>query len=693
MKRRTVGHFFKDRGGAFAIQFALMVVPLTAATGLAIDGGRAFLARFELSSALDSAALAVGSTSSDDNAVLNAVAQKFVDENFKQAPPGSVRLTLTPTKNVVTLSGTVDVDTVFMPIMGVNHVNVSAEAEVRRGGGNVEVALVLDSTGSMAGQRMTDLKAAAKDLVDIVVSDSQSPWYSRLALISYGDNVNAGAYADAVRGAPTPGAAITAADWEASSSKTVKGASWKDGGAKNISDVTRASRATVTAAGHGFANGDYLFISGVRGMTRLNSKIFEVADATANTFALKNPANGAYINSSNYNKYKSKGTLQKCFTADCEIRVSATGHGFSAGDFVHITGVNGMYQINNNDDETWTVTAPTSDTFVLAGSDGPSSSNYSSGGKAVECFTSECEIRISAAAHGLSDGERVYITGARGMSINTSGNNSWVVSNAAADSYILSGSEGPGYSDYTGSGTSWCLTEGCRYYRFTNDSGGTLIREISTCVSERIGTHAYDDTSPLTAPVGRAYAGSGYTGCRSYGAFEPLTDDKSLLKGAINDLQTDDSTAGQIGLAWGWYMLAPDWGYLWPQSTNRPHPYGERLLSKVLVLMTDGDFNTAYCNSVVSANYGIGSSSDRINCNATNGDPFVQAQQLCTNIKASGVTIYTVGFGSGLSNGGGDFLKACATSPSHAYLAATGSELKEAFRSIAKAISLLRLSR
>ena len=59
---RSIGKFAANTRGAFAMQFALLAIPLTVCTGLAIDGGRAFLARFELASALDAAALAVGST-------------------------------------------------------------------------------------------------------------------------------------------------------------------------------------------------------------------------------------------------------------------------------------------------------------------------------------------------------------------------------------------------------------------------------------------------------------------------------------------------------------------------------------------------------------------------------------------------------------------------------------------------------
>ncbi|MBI1360961.1 MAG: hypothetical protein GC155_11845 [Alphaproteobacteria bacterium] len=693
--KRLLRRFLKDRTGAFAMQFALMVVPLMACTGLAIDGGRAFLARFELGSALDAAALAVGSTSTTDTDQLNAVARKFVDTNFHQAPPGSVQLDLDPSADVVTLKGTVQVDTFFMPIMGIGHIDVSAESEVRRGGSNIEVALVLDTTGSMAGQRMTDLKAAAKDLVDIVVSDKQTPWYSKLSLISYGDNVNLGDYADSVRGAAVDGTNISDATWKKSASRNISGATWKNGSQKSISNVTRASAAVVTSNSHGLSNGDYIYIAGVHGMTQLNNKEYLVSDVTSNTFKLKSPSSGNYINSSYYSSYSYNGTIQKCFDKDCEVQVTSSGHGFSNGDFVHIDSVHGMTDINNNYNQSWTVTNVASDTFILSGSNGPNYSDYSYSGTATECFTASCEVRVTSASHGLSNNDYVYITGVSGMTdINTSGNNSWQISDVTGSTFILDGSQGPRYSNYSNSGKAWCLKEGCEYYRFTNASGSTRVKQISDCVSERTGAHAYDDVGPDTALVSPVYPGGGsYGGCRSYAALKPLTANKDTLETAITDLDTNDSTAGHIGLAWGWYMISPNWGYLWPDDTNRPHPYGEQHLAKVLVLMTDGDFNTAYCDGVIAKNYGVDSSSYRINCNATNGSPFDQAASLCTSIKNAGITIYTVGFGGDLSNGGGAFLKACATDDSHAYLAVTGDDLKAAFKSIAKSISLLRLSK
>ena len=90
----SINKFAKNRSGAFAMQFALMVVPLCACTGLAIDGGRAFLARFELASALDAAALAVGSIPEDQEADLDAVARKFVEMNFKTEHDDPIALEL-----------------------------------------------------------------------------------------------------------------------------------------------------------------------------------------------------------------------------------------------------------------------------------------------------------------------------------------------------------------------------------------------------------------------------------------------------------------------------------------------------------------------------------------------------------------------------------------------------------------------
>ena len=85
---------------------------------------------------------------------------------------------------------------------------------------------------------------------------------------------------------------------------------FKDGGilteaVKNITGITKANPAVVTSNSHGFSNGDRVFISGVVGMTQVNSLEFTVAGATTNTFQLSG------VDSSAYTTYSSGGTVGK----------------------------------------------------------------------------------------------------------------------------------------------------------------------------------------------------------------------------------------------------------------------------------------------------------------------------------------------------------------------------------------------
>ena len=54
---------------------------------------------------------------------------------------------------------------------------------------------------------------------------------------------------------------------------------------------------------------------------------------------------------------------------------------------------------------------------------------------------------------------------------------------------------------------------------------------------------------------------------------------------------------------------------------------------------------------------------------------------------------YTIGFEVGSEPGAADFLTACATDSSHVFLAADSNALKAAFKTIAKSITKLRISK
>jgi hypothetical protein len=87
----------------------------------------------------------------------------------------------------------------------------------------------------------------------------------------------------------------------------------KDGGyvleaAKNITAATQANPCVVTSAGHGYSNGDRVYVTGVLGMTQLNDRYFTVANVAANTFELSG------VNSTGYTAYSSAGSVARVYT-------------------------------------------------------------------------------------------------------------------------------------------------------------------------------------------------------------------------------------------------------------------------------------------------------------------------------------------------------------------------------------------
>jgi len=74
---------------------------------------------------------------------------------------------------------------------------------------------------------------------------------------------------------------------------------------KTITGITKANPAVVTSNGHGFSNGDRVFIKSVVGMVELNNREFTVAGETTNTFQLSG------VDSSAFTTYGSAGTAGK----------------------------------------------------------------------------------------------------------------------------------------------------------------------------------------------------------------------------------------------------------------------------------------------------------------------------------------------------------------------------------------------
>lgn len=80
-----------------------------------------------------------------------------------------------------------------------------------------------------------------------------------------------------------------------------------------ITAATNANPLVITDAAHGYNNGDWVFISGMHGMTQLNGLTWIVTSKTTNTYQLTDLF-GVTVNSTAFGTYTSGGTAARIYT-------------------------------------------------------------------------------------------------------------------------------------------------------------------------------------------------------------------------------------------------------------------------------------------------------------------------------------------------------------------------------------------
>ncbi|MEL6374961.1 MAG: TadE/TadG family type IV pilus assembly protein [Pseudomonadota bacterium] len=217
-----VKRFAADDRGNIAIIFALTSAIVIGMVGGAVDYGRALQLRSQMQGAMDAAVLAAARHWQQEGD-LTAAKTKGETRFDILAPAASSALSreivFNTTESTVTGNASAVLNTPFIAA-AMNIINrfsftgdsgkktievdVTASALLAVGGNselNIELSMMLDVTGSMSGNKMAQLKLAAKDLIDIIVWADQSEFSSRVALAPFSEFVNVGtAYHQAVTG-------------------------------------------------------------------------------------------------------------------------------------------------------------------------------------------------------------------------------------------------------------------------------------------------------------------------------------------------------------------------------------------------------------------------------------------------------------------------------------------------------------
>jgi Flp pilus assembly protein TadG len=201
---KRIQRYLKNTSGAIAVAFAIMAPVVIGAAGMALDLSQAYLVQQRLSQALDAAALA-GAASSTDPATIEQRVLDFFNSNY---PPEKLGVTFTPDVQVygnqVVVSGSATYYTFFLTLIGIDDIDVAAETTVQREVQGLEVALVLDNTGSMSSNNNIDkLKDAVrgdpndpdiKGFIDILFDSTSNPEYIRIGMVPYSNSVRVGRY-------------------------------------------------------------------------------------------------------------------------------------------------------------------------------------------------------------------------------------------------------------------------------------------------------------------------------------------------------------------------------------------------------------------------------------------------------------------------------------------------------------------
>jgi len=194
--------------------------------------------------------------------------------------------------------------------------------------------------------------------------------------------------------------------------------------------------------------------------------------------------------------------------------------------------------------------------------------------------------------------------------------------------------------------------------------------------SSRPNSANYDETitAPNVAIAASLYPAEQYSYCTQ--SMMGLSYDWTTMANLVTQMTPNGSTNQPIGLVWGWQSLLGSGGPFTVPSEDPNYTY-----SHVIILLSDG-LNTQ------DRWYGNGSStSTQVDSRMYDSN----GNGTCANIKAAGVTIYTIQVDTG-GDPTSTLLKNCASDQSKFFLLTSANQIVTTFNSIGTNLTKLRIA-
>ncbi|TXM69119.1 pilus assembly protein [Methylobacterium sp. WL69] len=187
---------FRDaREGGVVLVFALALLPMLVLGGIVIDYGTNANVGQQAQNAVDATVLSLAKLpTATTDAVLSDKATKQVTAAMAQSQAAALTVATVRSGDTIRVTVTGTTPTSLTRLAGFTSLPLSVSGVSRRGSGNLEIALVLDNTGSMRGTKLANLKTAATDLVNSLFTevDPAKPNALRMAVVPFSMTVNVG---------------------------------------------------------------------------------------------------------------------------------------------------------------------------------------------------------------------------------------------------------------------------------------------------------------------------------------------------------------------------------------------------------------------------------------------------------------------------------------------------------------------
>lgn len=188
-----LNRFWRSQSGNFALLMGLGLPAILSAVAFAVDVSTVMRAKSNLQNALDAANLASSHLGDLDITRTDAFDRYFQANIAGHGELANAQATLTVDRGVNFIKtkavASADVNLNFSFLFGQNR-HIVVDAAAVESNNQLEVVLVLDNTGSMAGARMTALRTATKSLLDTLEATKSPTRQVRASLVPFVTAVN-----------------------------------------------------------------------------------------------------------------------------------------------------------------------------------------------------------------------------------------------------------------------------------------------------------------------------------------------------------------------------------------------------------------------------------------------------------------------------------------------------------------------